>query len=59
MVTMNRTTNVVGDESEAIRRELHAHNEAQRAMYRSRAIAERARRAREQGRSHLSIARAA
>ncbi|PQP14141.1 hypothetical protein C5615_27150 [Burkholderia cepacia] len=59
MVTMNRTTNIVCDESEAIRRELHAHNEAQRAMYRSRAIAERARRAREQGRPHLSIARAA
>jgi hypothetical protein len=59
MVTTNRTTNVVRDESEAIRRELHAHNEAQRAQYRRRAIAERARRAREQGFSHLSIARAA
>ncbi|MCO8625165.1 hypothetical protein QZM03_01895 [Burkholderia multivorans] len=59
MVTMNRTTNVARDESEAIRRELHAHNEAQREQYRRRAIAENARRAREQGRSHLSIARAA
>ncbi|MBU9260371.1 hypothetical protein KTD13_08430 [Burkholderia multivorans] len=59
MVTMNRTTNVARDESEAIRRELHAHNEAQRAQYRRRAIVENARRAREQGRSHLSIARAA
>lgn len=59
MVTMNRTTNVVRDESEAIRRELHAHNETQRAQYRRRAIAESARRAREQGRPHLSIARAA
>ncbi|KVC58931.1 hypothetical protein WT10_10485 [Burkholderia stagnalis] len=59
MVTMNRTTNVVRDESEEIRRELNAHNEAQRAQYRRRAIAERTRRAREQGRSYLSIARAA
>lgn len=59
MVTMNRTTNVERDESEAIRRELHAHNAMQRAMYRRRAIAESARRAREQGRPHLSIASAA
>lgn len=59
MTTMNRTTNVMRDESEAIRRELHAHNAMQRAMYRRRAIAESARRAREQGRPHLSIARAA
>lgn len=59
MVTMNRTTNIVSDESEAIRRELHAHNALQRAIYRSRAIAESVRRAREQGRPHLSIARAA
>ncbi|WP_232445850.1 hypothetical protein [Burkholderia ubonensis] len=56
---MNRTTNVERDESEEIRRELNAHNEAQRAQYRRRAIAERTRRAREQGRSYLSIARAA
>ncbi|SDR19200.1 hypothetical protein SAMN05443026_3204 [Burkholderia orbicola] len=59
MVTINRTTNVVRDESEAIRRELHAHNEIQRVQYRRRVIAESARRAREQGRPHLSIARAA
>ncbi|UVS95959.1 hypothetical protein [Burkholderia glumae] len=59
MLNINRTTNVLRDESDAIRRELHAHNELQRAIYRSRAIAERVRRAREQGRPHLSIARAA
>jgi len=59
VLIISRTTNVVADESEAIRRELHAHNEAQRAQYRRRVIAERARRAREQGHSYLSIARAA
>ncbi|MDN7466972.1 hypothetical protein [Burkholderia orbicola] len=59
MLNINRSPNVIRDESEAIRRELNTHNEMQRAMYRSRAIAERARRARAQGRPHLSIARAA
>ncbi|MFM0065020.1 MULTISPECIES: hypothetical protein [Paraburkholderia] len=36
MMHMNRTTNVMGDESDAIRRELNAHNEAQRARYQAR-----------------------
>ena len=36
MLHMNRTTNVVSDESDAIRRELNAHNEAQRARYQAR-----------------------
>lgn len=36
MMHMNRTTNVIGDESDAIRRELNAHNEAQRARYQAR-----------------------
>ncbi|MBN3794371.1 hypothetical protein [Burkholderia sp. Ac-20392] len=59
MLNINRSPNVTNDESEAIRRELHAHNELQRAKYRSRAIADRVRLAREQGRLYLSIARAA
>lgn len=56
---MNRTTNVIDEESAAIRRELHAHNEAQREQYRRRAVVEMARRAHQQGQAHLSIVRAA
>ena len=36
MMHMSRTTNFVNDESDAIRRELNAHNEAQRARYQAR-----------------------
>ncbi|WP_454871878.1 hypothetical protein [Paraburkholderia xenovorans] len=36
MMHMDRTTNVAIDESDAIRRELNAHNDAQRARYQAR-----------------------
>jgi hypothetical protein len=51
---MNRTTNVIGDESDAIRRELNAHNEVQRARYRARSASWHVIHARRQGRPHLS-----
>lgn len=54
MLHMNRTTNVRGDESDAIRRELNAHNEVQRARYRARSASRIAIYARRQGRSHLT-----
>lgn len=54
MMHMNRTTNVMNGESEAIRRELNAHNEVQRARYRARAASMFAMRARQQGRTHLT-----
>jgi hypothetical protein len=53
-VNMNRTTNVIGDESDAIRRELNAHNEVQRARYRARSASWHVIHARRQGRPHLS-----
>ncbi len=59
MLPMNRTTNVVNGESDAIRRELNAHNEAQRARYRARAASMTAMCARQQGRSHLTAVGAA
>ncbi|MFL9898522.1 hypothetical protein PQR71_10190 [Paraburkholderia fungorum] len=42
------------DESDAIRRELNAHNEAQRMRYRARSVSMFVIRARQQGRTHLS-----
>jgi hypothetical protein len=54
MLHMNRTTNVANDESDAIRRELNAHNEVQRARYRARSASVIAMHARRQGRSHLA-----
>lgn len=59
MLNINRTTNVTRDESDAIRRELNAHNELQRVIYRARRAAQFAVRAREQGCSHLVIVGAA
>jgi hypothetical protein len=56
---MNRTTNVVNGESDAIRRELNAHNEAQRVRYRARAASMTAMCASQQGRSHLTAVGAA
>ncbi len=53
MLHINRSTNVMRDESDAIRRELNQHNEVQRVRYRARRAALFAMRAREQGRSHL------
>jgi hypothetical protein len=54
MLHMNRTTNVKSDESDAIRRELNAHNEVQRARYRARSASRHVMHARRQGRSHLT-----
>ncbi|WP_236066862.1 hypothetical protein [Paraburkholderia haematera] len=51
---MNRTTNVMGDESDAIRRELNAHNEAQRARYRARCASMFVMQARQQARTYLT-----
>lgn len=53
MVDVNRSPNIMRDESDAIRRELNQHNELQRVRYRARRAALFAMRAREQGRSHL------
>jgi len=53
MLHMNRTTNEITDESDAIRRELNAHNESQRVRYRARSASTIAMHARRQGRSHL------
>jgi hypothetical protein len=54
MLHMNRTANVIDDESDAIRRELNEHNEVQRARYRARSASVIAMYARRQGRSHLT-----
>lgn len=54
MMHMNRTTNGMGDESDAIRRELNAHNAAQRARYQARCANVFVMRARQEGRSHLA-----
>ena len=54
MLSMNRTTNVMGDESDAIRRELNAHNEAQRARYRARCASMFVMQARQQTRTYLT-----
>lgn len=50
----NRTTNTWGDEAEAIRRELNAHNDIQRARYRARFASLFAPLAPQQGRAHLT-----
>ncbi|RQR50488.1 hypothetical protein DIE21_17155 [Burkholderia sp. Bp9140] len=55
MLHINRTTNVMRDESDAIRRELNQHNEVQRVRYRARRAAQFAMLALEQGRSHLAV----
>lgn len=54
MLLMNRTTKVVNAESDAIRRELNAHNESQRARYRARTASTTAMCAHQQGRSQLT-----
>ncbi|MFM0399021.1 hypothetical protein [Paraburkholderia aspalathi] len=54
MMHMNRTTNALSDESDAIRRELNAHNAAQRARYRARCASKFVMHARQQGRTHLT-----